>query len=304
MRACLVASLYLLGLFPLAAANGADLPFYVEFIPYSPPNLHLIPTRVPNAFYVPGMNAGVTYNFTLMPTLAAPLTLAEGPIPVFVAVYRVPANCSGNKSVTVSLDYSIGGVLTTIGSQTQTITVPTTGGIVPIFPFNGIASTQPYVLGIGDFVVLRITANTTRLCLVNEFPLGGTDTDASRVVLQTGPQLTLAKSSAVISDPVNGTTNPKAIPGATVRYTVVISNDAGASASGDNVIIADAIPANNTYLAGTTTLNGLSQTDADDPPTDNTDFGVTTPNTVTTDLGTVNPGEAHTIVFDVIVGPT
>ena len=284
-------------------AKGADLPLYVEFIPFAPPNLHLQTTQVPNAFYIPGLNAGVTYQFTLTPVLANSVSLAEGPIPISISVFRAPANCSGNKSVTITLQYSIGGVLTNIGSQTQTITVPNAGNIVPTFAFNGITATQNYTLGVGDFVVLSITANTTRLCLVNEFPLGGTDTDASRVVLQTGPLITMAKTSQIVSDPVNGTVNPKSIPGATVRYTLTVSNDPLASAGGDNNIITDLIPANTTYTFGdnTITLDGISQTDADDQPTDNTDFGVTTPNTITIDLGTINPGDNHTITYDVIV---
>lgn len=36
--------------------------------------------------------------------------------------------------------------------------------------------------------------------------------------------LTVTKSSTVISDPFNGTTNPKALPGATVEYDVTIQN--------------------------------------------------------------------------------
>ncbi|MCS6948239.1 MAG: hypothetical protein NZM12_11540, partial [Steroidobacteraceae bacterium] len=44
---------------------------------------------------------------------------------------------------------------------------------------------------------------------------------------------------------VNGTNNPKAIPGAVVEYTVTIANSGGAAASG--VQIADAIPANTTF---------------------------------------------------------
>ena len=41
--------------------------------------------------------------------------------------------------------------------------------------------------------------------------------------------LTVTKTSAVISDPINGTTNPLAIPGALIEYTVTIANAAGAS---------------------------------------------------------------------------
>jgi len=46
------------------------------------------------------------------------------------------------------------------------------------------------------------------------------------------PTLTVTKSEAVISDPVNGTTNPKAIPGATVEYTLTITNTGATAANG------------------------------------------------------------------------
>ncbi|HTG01810.1 MAG TPA: hypothetical protein VK654_14610 [Nitrospirota bacterium] len=53
----------------------------------------------------------------------------------------------------------------------------------------------------------------------------------------TAATIAVAKSAAVYSDPVNNTTNPKAIPGAVVTYTVTITNSAGASAS--NVTMTD-----------------------------------------------------------------
>ncbi|MEM8844194.1 MAG: hypothetical protein AAGB35_04040 [Pseudomonadota bacterium] len=300
LKALTLLSISLLSSLPLAKA--ADFPLYIDFIAFNPPNLHLQSNRVPNAFYIPGLNSGVTYNFTLRPTLTSTLSLASGPVPIALAVYRVPFNCSGNKSVTVRLDYNIGGTFVNIGSQTQTLTVPTTGPIVPTFTFNGIISTDSHILGPGDFVRLQVTANTTRLCLVNEFPLGGTDTDASRVILQTGPIISTTKSVEVIDNPGLSGANPKAIPGAIMRYTITLSNDADASAAGNNITISDPIPSNTTYTFGDNNiiLDGTAQTDADDTA-DNTDFGVTTPNTVTSNLGTVNPGESHTLTFDVTV---
>ena len=61
-----------------------------------------------------------------------------------------------------------------------------------------------------------------------------------------GTTSNLTKSSEVISDPLNGTTNPKAIPGAVVEYTIALTNTGTADAT--NVIITDAIPADTTYL--------------------------------------------------------
>lgn len=52
--------------------------------------------------------------------------------------------------------------------------------------------------------------------------------------------LSVARFSKVISDVVNGTKNPKAIPGATVEYCVAVSNAAGA-ATATNISIAETL---------------------------------------------------------------
>jgi uncharacterized repeat protein (TIGR01451 family) len=53
--------------------------------------------------------------------------------------------------------------------------------------------------------------------------------------------IALVKSVAILSDPVNGTTNPKAIPGAVVEYTLTVTNSGLVAAS--DVIVVDAVPA-------------------------------------------------------------
>lgn len=65
--------------------------------------------------------------------------------------------------------------------------------------------------------------------------------------------LTLAKSSAIISDPINLGSNPKAIPGATIRYTLVVSNPGATDST--SVVISDIIPAEMTYTANTVTVD-------------------------------------------------
>ncbi|WP_246202905.1 proprotein convertase P-domain-containing protein [Sphingomonas lacunae] len=64
------------------------------------------------------------------------------------------------------------------------------------------------------------------------------------------PQATLsiAKSSSVISDPVNGTTNPAMIPGAVVRYCLLVTNPGSATTTA--IAVTDTIPANLTYVPG------------------------------------------------------
>ncbi len=71
-------------------------------------------------------------------------------------------------------------------------------------------------------------------------------------------EITLAKSSAVITDPVICTTAgdpttcgggfPKRIPGAVVRYTITVANAVTASATADDVTITDVVPALTAYV--------------------------------------------------------
>jgi uncharacterized repeat protein (TIGR01451 family) len=61
--------------------------------------------------------------------------------------------------------------------------------------------------------------------------------------------ISVTKVSTIISDPFNGTTDPKMIPGATVEYCAQISNAAGGT-SATNVSISDTLPADTTYDSG------------------------------------------------------
>ncbi len=63
------------------------------------------------------------------------------------------------------------------------------------------------------------------------------------------PNLTVAKSSTVLSDPVNGTLFPKAVPGATLRYCLLVTNSGSAPAS--SITLVDTLPGNLAYQAGT-----------------------------------------------------
>ncbi len=62
-----------------------------------------------------------------------------------------------------------------------------------------------------------------------------------------GALLDVVKSSRVVSDPVNFSNNPKAIPGATVEYCITVSNAAGAATATD-VDVLDNLPFDVTFL--------------------------------------------------------
>ncbi|MEM7688220.1 MAG: proprotein convertase P-domain-containing protein [Pseudomonadota bacterium] len=51
--------------------------------------------------------------------------------------------------------------------------------------------------------------------------------------------LSVTKVSSLISDPVNGTTNPKAIPGAVVEYVISVSNSGAGATDANSVVITD-----------------------------------------------------------------
>ena len=61
--------------------------------------------------------------------------------------------------------------------------------------------------------------------------------------------LEAVKTFNVLSDPFNLAVNPKAIPGATVGYQVMVNNNGTVTA--DAVEVIDSIPANNSFLVGT-----------------------------------------------------
>jgi uncharacterized repeat protein (TIGR01451 family) len=64
------------------------------------------------------------------------------------------------------------------------------------------------------------------------------------------PELMVMKSVATVSDPFNGTTDPKAIPGSTVGYTVTVTNLGGGAVDPDTVVLLDAVPANSDLFVG------------------------------------------------------
>ncbi len=89
------------------------------------------------------------------------------------------------------------------------------------------------------------------------------------------PVLSVNKVMAIISDPIVGTTNPKAIPGAVVEYCIVVANAAG-GATVTNLTVGDPLPqsavspftpyvaytvgSNNIWLNATVTGSGATAT--------------------------------------------
>jgi uncharacterized repeat protein (TIGR01451 family) len=77
------------------------------------------------------------------------------------------------------------------------------------------------------------------------------DSSATGTLLVTlFPSLTHLKTVSATSDPVNGTTNPKNIPGAQVLYTLRVTNSGAGTVDNNTVVITDPIPANTDLFVG------------------------------------------------------
>ena len=64
------------------------------------------------------------------------------------------------------------------------------------------------------------------------------------------PVLAMAKTSAAFSDPINGTTNPKMIPGGDVDYTITVTNSGGSPVDISTALVGDTLPAGVTFYNG------------------------------------------------------
>ena len=126
---------------------------------------------------------------------------------------------------------------------------------------------------------------------------GGTQNDTGTYKIAT-LAVTVVKS-AVVTDLIGGT-DPS--PGATITYTLTVTTLGSGTAEG--VVVTDLIPANTTYTANTLTLDTgggpVLLTDASD--IDAGDVGVTTPGTVTVDIGDItNATPPQIITFEVTI---
>jgi len=76
-----------------------------------------------------------------------------------------------------------------------------------------------------------------------------------------GALVSVVKSSRIVSDPVNGTTNPKAIPGAVIEYCIAVTNATGA-APATAVSVNDDLPGDVTFTPGSGIFLGTATVDS------------------------------------------
>ncbi len=148
----------------------------------------------------------------------------------------------------VSLSVS-GGTTATAGSSTAPAT--TTPASATSGAGTTITLTEAYTVGLPGAYTMSLACSKTSdlstivvsgsgLSRTITMPVDGSVSctwDNSKTV-----PLTVVKLTTVVSDPVNGTTNPKRIPGAVVEYQVIVTNPAANPVDADSVFVRDPMP--------------------------------------------------------------
>jgi uncharacterized repeat protein (TIGR01451 family) len=125
------------------------------------------------------------------------------------------------------------GTLTFTGRQDQSYLIAAGGSVKLIYT-----------------VLMPSTAGTYTNSVRADFGTATTATASAAFTVVTPAPLTMIKSSQASSDPYNGTTNPKLIPGARVAYTITIANPNAFAATGDSIVVVDPTPARLSLYVG------------------------------------------------------
>jgi len=167
---------------------------------------------------------------------------------------------TGNATDSFDLQSSIGGTFTPVvsyyedtdGSGTLTpgdLLLTDTDG-------DGQPNTSPLAAGAAVTILIAYdvaggsggdTAVVTTTAASDFNPLV-TDSVTDTLDVAVAPSLIVTKSAAVVSDPVNLGVNPKAIPGSTVEYTILVTNVGPGAVDADSFEVLDAIPADGCLL--------------------------------------------------------
>ncbi len=226
-------------------------------------------------------------------TPAPGLTFLPGQ-PISIAATVDAAPTASSLPVTASLYDTTGALIAggpfllyndgTHGDVTAGDSIWTNNGAAPAQP----APTLPFTATTGTGYTLRVfarDATTSTIAasangLAHILPQPTPETQANfwnvdeiLFNVQTAA-ITVAKSSTVVSDPINGTTNQKIIPGALVQYCLIVTNAGPLAAT--NIIMSDPLPPELTYAPGTmksgpTCLTATTAEDDNNTGTDDTD---------------------------------
>lgn len=216
---------------------------------------------------LPVNNLSTNYNF---PTLnfgdAISCNFVNTPFPVIKLSKTLAAAgrvFTGDQFVmNINSGGSVVATTTTTGTKT-TVTNGTTAAyqarVGSNYTFTEAASGSTIL---NDYAATMSCANAfTTSSTAMPTAVGGTLTPAlgdsvtctiTNTAIGTKATLQITKISSIISDPVNGTTNPRAIPGAVIQYLITVTNIGKGTVDAGTIIITDRLPTTvSLYVSGT-----------------------------------------------------
>ena len=223
--------------------------------------------------------------------------------PVFAAgtltLVTVPAGAN------VTFTSSTGGTKGTGVIDIRSLNVPANSEILVQFDItlrpsiaNGTVATNQSTARLPNGTVVALSDDPNVNGIADPNVAG--DEDPTRVTIASAPVFRVQK----ISTDLTGDPNVL-LAGETLRYTITVKNIGNADAL--NVLLRDAVPANTTYVAGSTTLNGVPVPDAGGlSPLVNgmliNSPANATPGSMPADASNT-PANVATITFNVVVNP-
>lgn len=224
------------------------------------PKLVITKTASPTAAY---LNGAVTYTLTVGNTgnVATTALKVFDFLPYSGAVADATKRFAFDTTFTPTFAYTG----TAAGSPVRTEAVPPT-----IAPYSGNANQQQvlwdfgsYALAPGGSVAITFRATVgSAMPELSYYNIGyveftsasgpGSVNAVTALVSVTNPKpsLVFMKTVGVTSDPVNGATNPKNIPGAEVLYTLRVTNTGPGALDSNTLVISDPIPGNTELFVG------------------------------------------------------
>lgn len=232
-------------------------------------------------------------------------------------VITLPTAVPGTQFTIFDVDYAVNDFadkMTIIGSYNGSSVTPTLTNGITNYVFGNVVigdSTASDTTNQGSVVATFSAPVDTITIIYGNHTSAPADPDGQAIAINDftfcNPQTTLSvtKLSNVVSDGVSGS-NPKSVPGAIVRYCVLLSNSG--SATSRNIVATDSIPANLTFvpgsmLSGTTCATATTAEDDNDSGGDETDpFGMDfATNVVTGRAASLGPAASFAMVFNATV---
>lgn len=249
--------------------------------------------------------------------------LSNAPIDIALAATNLAGDNFDTTTVKIYADTNSSGVYDTgdvqityldqVAAETSNIRVfivsdvplgQTTGQVANV-RLAGTASEATTAGTLGATITETVGANTAGVDTVladTKVSGGNTARDGIDFAQDSYTVLTAAvsatKTSRIISDPLNGTTDPKAIPGAVIEYCIAVNNAGGSAATA--VAISDNLPATTTYE----TTFGVKVNGTVTGATCNNDGGLAgahAAGVVSGTIPTVNANDTRTVVFRVTI---